>query len=55
MNIRILLIYVSIFSVGCANDSVYSELYKNLTDLIKTTKYSSEVIDKVPYASMQVD
>ena len=54
MNIRILSIYVSIFSVGCANDSVYSELYKNLTDLIKGPQnIPQEVIDKVPYASMQ--
>ncbi len=54
MKIRILLIYVLIFFVGCANDSVYSELYRNLTNLIKGPQnISKEVIDKVPYASMQ--
>ena len=54
MKSRILSIYILIFLVGCANDSVYSELYKNLTNLIKGPQnISQEVIDKVPYASMQ--
>lgn len=54
MKIRILSVSILFILSGCANDSIYSELYRNLTNLIKGPQnISQEVVDKVPYASMQ--
>ena len=53
MKIRLFLIFIA-FLGGCANDSIYSELLKNFTILVNGPEdISQDVVDRVPYASMQ--
>ncbi len=53
MKIRHFLICM-IFLCGCANDSIYTELLKNFTILVNGPEdISQDLVDKVPYASMQ--